>query len=109
MKGTGALTAAAEHGKPGAVKLLLAHRERTGDFDLEELEEYGSYDHRKQDDHGTALYKAAGEGHSEIVDILLDKGADPRFKDTKGRSVADVAEMGGHEELARRVKQLIIE
>lgn len=31
----------------------------------------------------------------EIVDILLEKGADDRFRGTKGRSVADVAEKNG--------------
>ena len=107
VKGTGALIAAAEHGNLGAVKLLLTHGERTGDLDLEEVEEYGTYDHRKADDQGTALYKAAVEGHSEIVDILLEKGADARFRDAKGRSVADVAREKGHGDVARRVELVV--
>ena len=74
VEGTGTLIAAAEHGNLGAVKLLLEHGERTGDMDLEEVEDYGSYDYRKLDDQGTALYKAAAEGHPEIVDILLEQG-----------------------------------
>ncbi|KAM0805125.1 ankyrin repeat-containing domain protein, partial [Usnea florida] len=104
VKGTGALIAAAEHGNLGAVEILLRHGERTGDLDLDEVEEYGSYDHRKLDDQGTALYKAAVEGHSEIVEILLGKGADPRFRDAKGRSVADVAREKGHGDVARKVE-----
>ena len=104
VMGSGALIAAAEHGKLGAVKLLLEHGERTGDLDLEEVEEYGSYDERKLDDQGTALYKAAAGGHVEIVDVLLKKGADAIFRDRKGRSVAEVAEKKGHGSIARRVE-----
>ncbi len=109
VKGTGALIAAAEHGNLEAVKLLLEHGQKTGDLDLEELEEYGSYDHRKGDDEGTALYKAAAEGHSEIVDVLLQNGADPGFKDTKGRSVADIAEEKGYKAIAGKVKGSVTE
>ena len=98
VKGTGALIAAAEHGHLGAVTVLLMHGESTGDLALEEGEEYGSYDQRKMDDRGTALSKAAVEEHSEIVDVRLAKGADPRFRDTKGRSVADVARLNGRGE-----------
>ena len=105
--GSGALIAAAEHGNLGAVKLLLEHGERTGDLNLEEVEEYGSYDDRKLDDQGTALYKAAAEGHSEIVDVLLEKGADAIFRDRKGRSVAEVAEEKGHGSIARKVERSV--
>ena len=105
--GSGALIAAAEHGNLGAVKLLLEHGERTGDLDLEEVEEYGSYDDRKLDDQGTALYKAAAEGHSEIVDVLLGKGADAMFRDRKGRSVAEVAEEKGYGSIARKVERSV--
>ena len=104
VKGTGAMIAAAEHGNLGAVTLLLMHGERTGDLDLEEVEEYGSYDHRKTDDQGTALYKAAVEGHLEIVEILLGKGADPSFRDAKGRSVSDVAREKGHGDITRKIE-----
>ena len=107
--GSGALIAAAEHGNLGAVKLLLEHGQRTGDLDLEEVEEYGSYDDRKLDDQGTALYKAAAEGHSEIVDVLLGKGADASFRDRKGRSVADVAGERGHGGIAEKVGRSVAE
>lgn len=33
----------------------MEHGERSGDSDLEEVEEYGGYDHRKLDDRGAAL------------------------------------------------------
>ena len=107
VTGSGALIAAAEHGNLGAVKLLLEHGERTGDLDLEEVEEYGSYDDRKLDGQGTALYKAAAGGHAEIVDVLLGKGADSTFRDRKGRSVADVAEEKGHGSIARKVERAV--
>lgn len=74
-------------------------------MDLKELEEYESYDHRKLDDQGIALYKATVEGHLEIVNILLDKGAHRRYRDSKGRSVSDVAEEKGHGEIARKERQ----
>lgn len=109
VKESGALIAAAEHGNLGAVKLLLEHGERSGDLDLEEAGEYGSYDERKLDDQGTALYKAAAEGHSEIVDLLLEKGADPMFRDRKGRSVAEVAAEKGHGGIARKVERSVAE
>ena len=109
MVGSGALIAAAEHGNLGAVKLLLDHGQRTGDLALEEVEEYGSYDDRKLDDQGTALYKAAAEGHSEIVDVLLGKGADSMFRDRKGRSVADIAEERGHGSIAKKVERSVAE
>ncbi len=100
VKGTGALIAAAEYGNLGAIKVLL----ETVDVNLEEVEEYGAADPRKEDDMGTALYKAAAGGHAEIVDTLLGRGADERFKDKKGRSVADVAEENGHGDIARRLR-----
>lgn len=52
----------------------------------------------------TALYNAAAKGYSEIVDLLLEKGADPRFQDRKGRSVADVAQEKGHGGIARKMR-----
>ena len=103
VKGTGALIAAAEHGQLGAVGLLLEHGERTGDLNLNEVEEYGAYDDRKPDEQGTALYKAATKGHAGIVDILLDKGANTSFKDAKGRSTADAAEEKGYQEIVQRL------
>ena len=101
VKGTGALVAAAEHGNREAIELLLEKE----DADLEEVEEYGAYDGRKLDGMGTALYKAAAEGHADIVDLLLKKGAKAGFRDRKGRSVAEIAKGKGHEQIARTVEQ----
>lgn len=95
VKGTGALVAAAEIGNIDAVQLLLEEP----DVHIDETEDYGT------DEGGvTALYKAAAEGHDKIVDMLLEKGANRRFTDPTGKSVAVVAEENGHEEIARRVR-----
>lgn len=51
----------------------------------------------------TALYSAAAKGYSEIVDLLLEKGSDPRFKDRKGRSVAEIAQEEGYGGIARQM------
>ncbi len=44
----------------------------------------------------TALHWAALEGHSEVVGLLLNHGADPAAKDTRGRTPADLARSSGH-------------
>lgn len=87
----------------GATKLLLEHGDRTGDLDLEEVEEWGTWTDRKNDQ-GTALYVAAREGHEDIVDVLREKGADPGFRDRIGRTAADVAEERGHRDLAKKLR-----
>ncbi|KAL9046078.1 MAG: hypothetical protein Q9214_000996 [Letrouitia sp. 1 TL-2023] len=104
VKGTGSLIAAAEHDNLEALRLLVEHGSKNGDCDLEEVEEYGEYDSRKLDDQGTALYKAAANGHLQVVDFLLEKGADSLFKDRTGRSVLDIAVENGHEDVARRIR-----
>lgn len=106
IEGTGALIAAAEEGNIGAVRLLLEHGEKTGDLSLEEIEEWGCYDHRKLDDQGPALYKAAANGYLAIVELLLEKGADPTHGDRMGRSPADIAEKNEHWDIARKLRSL---
>ncbi|KAI4209511.1 MAG: hypothetical protein L6R36_009533, partial [Xanthoria steineri] len=101
LEETGALIAAAEHGKLEAVKLIFEMR---GDqVDLEEETEEGLMDPRVRDDDGTALYKAAAGGHGEVVDVLIRKGANIGFKDPSGRSVVDIARANGHQNLAVRL------
>jgi hypothetical protein len=49
---------------------------------------------------GTGLHYAALRGHREMVDFLLDAGADPKIKDTKvGSTPAGWANYGGYPEL----------
>ncbi|KAL8797314.1 MAG: hypothetical protein Q9195_000468 [Heterodermia aff. obscurata] len=103
VKGTGALIAAAETRNEKAVQTILEMR--AGEVDLKEVEEYGTYDERKRDDMGTALYKAAAGGWLHIVDILRKEGADKGFKDRKGRSVMDVARENGREDVIKRLEE----
>jgi hypothetical protein len=49
---------------------------------------------------GTALHNAAVRGHREMVEFLIEHGANPNVKDTKvNSSPAGWAEHGGHQEL----------
>ena len=104
VKGTGSLIAAAEHGNLEALRLLVEHELKNGSCDFEEVQGYGEEDSRKLNDQGTALYKGAAQGHLKVVDLLLEKGADPEFRDRKGRSVMDIAIENGHEDIAKRIR-----
>jgi hypothetical protein len=44
----------------------------------------------------TPLYRAAYNGHLEAVEALLELGADPSFKDEKGKTAAQMACTGGN-------------
>jgi len=49
---------------------------------------------------GTGLHYAALRGHRQMVEFLLDQGADPNIKDTKVQSTAaGWADYGGHKGL----------
>ncbi|KAL8867912.1 MAG: hypothetical protein Q9174_005351 [Haloplaca sp. 1 TL-2023] len=106
---TGALRAAAEHGNTDAVKTIF---EMKGDeVELEETDYICDFTSTRYPE-VTALYKAAAEGHAEIVDILIRNGADIGFRDVHGRhatgrSVIDVARENGHQALAFRLEQLM--
>jgi ankyrin repeat protein len=55
----------------------------------------------------TALHYAAFGGHREMVDQLVQRGADPTILDTKiGKSTEDWAEHSGHHELAEYFRQI---
>jgi len=55
---------------------------------------------------GTALIYAARNGHTEIVEILLAGGADPKLVTHKNRSAASVARKAGHTSLADMLQPL---
>ncbi len=44
----------------------------------------------------TPLMKAASQGHVDIISLLLDKGANPHLKDSKGNTYLDILQQ--HEE-----------
>jgi ankyrin repeat protein len=50
----------------------------------------------------TALHTAAGEGHLDVVRLLLAAGADPNLRDNRFNGTAlGWATYGGHEAVAR--------
>jgi ankyrin repeat protein len=51
-------------------------------------------------DRNSALMWAATEGHREMVDFLIENGADIHYRNEGGQSAADWALSGGHEELS---------
>lgn len=104
VKGTGAMTAAAERDNLDVLRLLLEKESEDGSRDIDEVENYGEEDPRTLDDQGTPLYKAAARGYLRIVDFLLNEGASAGFKDRKGRSVLDVALENGHQDVADRIR-----
>ena len=52
----------------------------------------------------TPLYQAAFNGHNELVELLLEKGADPNIKTKAGTTALMGAAYGGH----KRIAELLI-
>jgi uncharacterized protein len=52
-----------------------------------------------QQDGVTPLHEAAHIGRVDLVQLLLEHGADPAARDGKGRTAADFAREGGHSEV----------
>ncbi|KAL3480771.1 hypothetical protein BJX99DRAFT_219635 [Aspergillus californicus] len=48
---------------------------------------------------GTPLHRAADDGNIELVQFLLDQGADTTIKDTKERNALDLAVISNHEDV----------
>ncbi|GAW13589.1 hypothetical protein ANO14919_029760 [Xylariales sp. No.14919] len=87
--------AAAELGNLEALRLLV---EANHGADLEYSEPWwGVPSENEGNQCGTALYRAALKGKDEVVAYLLEKGANPKFKDKMGRSCFWAAREGGNE------------
>ncbi len=61
-------------------------------------------DLRNSSDGSTAIMWAANAGHKEIVQALLDAGADPLLKGIDGWTALEAAEMAGHDDIAVLLK-----
>jgi ankyrin repeat protein len=48
---------------------------------------------------------AAQNGHLPVVNLLLQAGADPAATDEAGRKAAHYAELGGHADIATRLRE----
>jgi hypothetical protein len=53
----------------------------------------------------TALEIAAGWGRTEIVKLLLARGADPAFRNKAGKTALDLARAGGFAETAAELEK----
>lgn len=71
------LTAAAFKQNVGIVRGLLAHPKIEVD--------------RRDNDGYTALMWAASKGHEDMVNLLLEAGADPKLKNKRGETAGDLA------------------
>ena len=54
------------------------------------------YPEEGEQDNDTALMKAAGNGHLEVVKLLVDAGADLLLRNQQGQTAAEFAAAGGH-------------
>ncbi len=45
----------------------------------------------RDEDEGTALHAAADNGHRDVINVLIARGADPSLTDGKGRTAWDIA------------------
>ena len=96
LDGSGAILLAAEAGKLDMVRYLW---EKGANVD----EVGGDADDRSAHA-GSALHKAVGRGHADVVRLLLEKGADRNLEDRQGRTPLDLAEEKGREEIAEMLR-----
>ena len=70
-------------------KLKLVRKD--GDKAVTDVDVNAAYDHQL-----TALMWAAGQGHTDAVTLLLERGARADVKDDRGLTALDMARQGGH-------------
>lgn len=101
VKGRSALWVAAREGREDILHALLdAGAEVNAAPDNEDV-----YDNMRQmDDWGTALHAAAGSGRSNIVSLLLERGAPKHVRNAKGLVPEQVAGSRGHLECAELLR-----
>ncbi|KAG6836357.1 hypothetical protein H0H93_008858 [Arthromyces matolae] len=88
VKGTYALLIAARKGSTAIISLLL---ESGADINEIPPDKFSGSPWR-----GTPLHEAAKAGHPGAVQFLLDHGADPTLKDSRGKPPVELARAHGH-------------
>lgn len=58
---------------------------------------------------GTALHTSAENGHIEIVQLLVEQGADIGLRDVEGRTALDAALQRGHDAVADFLQSVMID
>lgn len=107
LEETGAASAAAETENLELLELLL---ERGGPELMEERAMWwGVTDQESSDSVGSPLYRACRAGKKDVVEFLLDRGANGRSKDKIGRSCLYVAKAGGHDDIVKLLRERGIE
>ncbi|KAK2802249.1 hypothetical protein FQN50_007430 [Emmonsiellopsis sp. PD_5] len=96
LNGSGALILAAEAGRKEMAEFLL---DRGADIDEMGFED--PTDEREVEDMGTPIHKAIINGHRDVVELLIGRGANIELKDAKGRTPLSLVRESGHPELGR--------
>jgi ankyrin repeat protein len=95
LRGSGAIVAAAEEGEVESVKFLLGRE----DLDIDELGIEHPTNRRGTKDMGTALHHAVRRGHREIVELLVERGANVDLEDVQGRTALMLAKENERSEI----------
>jgi len=94
---------AAENGDTERVKELLAH---LNSFWYPIPIKMG-YVNATSSNGSTPLHYAAYNGHTDVVKLLLENGADPSIKDNTGKTAADIARERGRIEIANMIENIM--
>lgn len=102
MKGSGAIVMAAAEGKSDMVKFLLSKGADINEMGIEQ-----PTDPRYKEDVGTALHRAVVGGHTEVVTILLEEGADIEVRDLMGKTALDLAREQNNANIAKLLEERV--
>ncbi len=90
-KGRTPLEMAARNRDPEIMDLLIAHQ--------------ADVNKKNPQDGSTVLMVAASEGYIDVVELLIDAGADVTARDNNGQTALDLAMQGDHSEVAELLKE----
>ncbi len=94
-KGMTPLMSAAKSGLRRVVASLLAHRAAVN------IREDNEQSREEEGSGMTALAYAVRGGHTGIVQLLLERGADPMLRDAAGRTALDIARQNGYGDIVQ--------